>query len=457
MKAILIYVASAMTFVATAQQPEIQYFRYRDQRGLNVFETSKEETVAFKGLQVRLGGNFAQQFQYLNHSNGLDATNSVPKLYRITPGFNNATANLNLDIQLEDGIRVALENYMSARHHNEFWVKGGYIQMDKLPFLGNPSWYTKYVTTRIGHFQPNYGDMQFRRSDNGNALYNPFIENSLMDAFTTEIGGDVRVASSPWFALAGMTAGLISGDIADKGYIKASGATDSIKVQKTPSVLAKIGYDHAFSEQKRFRLTASVYHNAFTSRNTLYAGDRAGSRYYLVMEPGTAGVTATTNFTSGRMNPNFTSKVTAFMVNPFVKIGGFEFFGIIEQSQGASPSDLVNEGGVSTFKLRQVRQIMGEALYRFSDDQFYVGGRWNTASGQFYSTKNYDADPTLGTQKVNRMELGGGWFMSKNLLLKAAYIHQAYDGFDLKTAGLLSDVRQNGKFNGMMLEAVVGF
>ncbi|MEZ4894742.1 MAG: hypothetical protein R2778_17230 [Saprospiraceae bacterium] len=50
-------------------------------------------------------------------------------------GFNLAMANLNLDFQVADGIGFCLENYMSSRHHSEFWVKGGYIQIDKLPMF----------------------------------------------------------------------------------------------------------------------------------------------------------------------------------------------------------------------------------------------------------------------------------------------------------------------------------
>ncbi|MBK8668710.1 MAG: hypothetical protein IPN89_04280 [Saprospiraceae bacterium] len=42
-----------------------------------------------------------------------------------------------------------LENYMAARHHNEFWVKGGYIQIDKLPMFGSPEWYTKYFRVKL--------------------------------------------------------------------------------------------------------------------------------------------------------------------------------------------------------------------------------------------------------------------------------------------------------------------
>ena len=57
------------------------------------------------------------------------------------------------------------------------------------------------ATLRVGHFEINYGDAHFRRTDNGNAIYNPFVGNYIMDAFTTEIGGEVylaRRASSRW-------------------------------------------------------------------------------------------------------------------------------------------------------------------------------------------------------------------------------------------------------------------
>ncbi len=37
----------------------------------------------------------------------------------------------------------------------------------------------------------NYGDAHFRRSDGGNTFWNPFLENNIMDAFTTEIGAEL--------------------------------------------------------------------------------------------------------------------------------------------------------------------------------------------------------------------------------------------------------------------------
>lgn len=90
-------------------------------------------------MKVRLGGNFTQHFQMLNHSN-----NAIPvfvngintnQLASLTSGFNLAMANLNIDAQLADGIRMNLTVYLSARHHPEAWVKGGYVQFDKLLFF----------------------------------------------------------------------------------------------------------------------------------------------------------------------------------------------------------------------------------------------------------------------------------------------------------------------------------
>src|SRR3970040_2952900 len=57
---------------AWAQLPAIQYFRPYDQRGVNVFETSKDDTVQFEGLKVRIGASFKQQYQNLNHNNEAD-------------------------------------------------------------------------------------------------------------------------------------------------------------------------------------------------------------------------------------------------------------------------------------------------------------------------------------------------------------------------------------------------
>src|SRR5476651_1338130 len=122
-------------------QETIQYLCTNNQLGINVFDTSKLDTVKFTGLKVKVGGNFELTFQALGQSNTAipltkpGFTGNVNSLIPLTHAFQLPMANLNVDIQLADGIRMNLTEYLAARHHEETWVKGGYIQFDKLPFL----------------------------------------------------------------------------------------------------------------------------------------------------------------------------------------------------------------------------------------------------------------------------------------------------------------------------------
>ena len=217
--------AIAAPFAGSAQQGQSadkefylrpSYWRPYDQRGINVFETSKApDTIPFEGVRVRFGAGFTQQFQSLKHSNTSAANwQTTNKLYPLTPGFMTAQADLFTDVQLADGIRLNVTTYLSARHHNEAWVKGGYIQFDKLPFKGQ-FWdnLMKLATIKVGHMEINYGDEHFRRPDGGHTLQSPFMEGNIMDAFATEIGGEVYLQKNGLFGMLGVTNGMIKGNI----------------------------------------------------------------------------------------------------------------------------------------------------------------------------------------------------------------------------------------------------
>src|SRR6185295_8639659 len=128
----------------------------------------------------------------LKHSNDADAkfatgsTVNQNQLMSIGNGFNNAAANLYINAQLAKGIRVAMTSYLSSRHHNETWVKDGYLLVDESP-IDNPllNAVMKHVTLKAGHFEINYGDAHFRRTDNVQGMFNPFVGNYIVDAFTT--------------------------------------------------------------------------------------------------------------------------------------------------------------------------------------------------------------------------------------------------------------------------------
>ena len=190
----------------------IQYLRAADKRGLNVFETTKDPGVEFKGFKLDFGAAFTSQVQNLSHRNTAapNVVNGVNanQLADIGFGFNNSTANAVLHAQLAPGIRVQLTSYLSARHHNETWVKDGYIQIDQSPINWAPAkMLFEIVTVKVGHMEINYGDSHFRRSDNGNAIYNPFVGNYILDSFTTEIGGEVYLKLKNVIAMGSVTGG----------------------------------------------------------------------------------------------------------------------------------------------------------------------------------------------------------------------------------------------------------
>jgi hypothetical protein len=415
-------------------QTEVANLRPYDQSGINVFEAPKDTNTTFDKIKVNWGAGFTQSFQGLKHEN------TAKNLYKISPGFNTANANLFMDVQLADGIRLNLTSYLSSRHHNETWVKGGYIQFDKLPFKGQ-IWddIMKITTIKVGHMEINYGDQHFRRSDGGHTLYNPFAENYILDAFTTEIGGEVLVRKDGFFGLVGVTNGMI------KGNVDSLIATpQDANIHKSPAVFFKGGFDRQINADVRVRLSGSYYTNNSSGGQTLYAGDRTGSNYFMVLEK--VGSTAAAQFSSGRVNPGFSKKVNAYQINAFAKARGLELFGTYESAKGRTKNETAE---------RKADQYAIDAVYRFGrSENLFVGARYNALAYRPANVAAAGTAPAITyTQdvKVDRMAFGAGWFLTKNVLLKGEYVKQQHK--DLPT----TDFRAGGEFSGYVIQAVVGF
>ena len=403
----------------------IQHFRPQDQRGLNMFETPKEPGAEYTGFKLDFGAAFTSQLQSLEHENTAEPVVvsgvNTNQLADIGFGFNNSTANVYLHAQLAEGIRVQLTSYLSSRHHNETWVKDGFILIDELPIdLGALNNLMKYATIRVGHFEINYGDAHFRRSDNGNAMFNPFVGNYLMDAFTTEIGGEVYLRAKGVMLMGAVTGGEIRGTVLTPG-------------QRGPTFIGKGGFDRNVRPNLRVRMTGSIYKSDKAMSSTLYGGDRAGSRYYYVMENTAA--TESAQFTSGLINPGFRNRVTAMQFNPFVKFHGLEFFGVVERAEGGALTEAAD---------RQWNQYAADLVYRFMPrEQVYAGLRYNKANGTLVGIPQ-----EVG---ADRWQVAGGWFVTPNVLMKTEYVVQEYNGFPP------ANIRNGGKFHGLMLEGVIGF
>lgn len=420
----------AMTTVAFAQQPKINNIRAYDKSGINVFEPKKENETEFNGPKLKIGAGFTQQYQSLKHENS-----GKVALYRLDPGFGVAQANLYVDAQLADGILLNMTSYLSSRHHNESWVKGGFIQFDKLPFKGQ-FWQNlmKVATIKMGHMEINYGDTHFRRTDGGHALYNPFIENYLMDAFATEVAGEVYLQKNGLLGMVGLSNGLINGGY--QASLVPGSTTQTYK--RNPSIYAKLAYDKKLNEKMRFRASGSVYYNNSQGRSTLYGGDRTGSNYFYVLEGATA--TAKDNAFSGRINPGLTNQIMATQVNLFYKIAGLELFGVIENSTGGT-----NAEKEAKFEKRSANQYAFDAVYRIgAKENVFVGARYNLVEGQMFA-KSTDK------QTISRTAIGAGWFVLPSVLLKGEYVKQKYEGYPS------TNILDKGKFSGVVVEAIVGF
>jgi hypothetical protein len=192
---------------------------------------------------------------------------------------------------------VTLNSNLSSRHHNETWVNDGYLLIDASPIdnatLNN---IMKYLTLQVGQFEINYGDSHFRRTANGNAMFNPLVGNYIMDVYTTEIGAEALVRANGWLAMVGTTGGEIKGQVTKPN-------------DRSMSFIGKVGYDKQVTPEMRVRMTSSIYNTSKAVSNTLYSGDRGGSRYYDVME--NTASTESAQAWSGAIQPGFKSKIKA--------------------------------------------------------------------------------------------------------------------------------------------------
>jgi hypothetical protein len=421
----LVLAIAALSLAAAPAFAQIENIRPADKRGINVFENPKLDTTVFKKVEVGFGGAFAQDFQNLTHTNtaapvlvgGVNKNALIP----IGAGFTTAMANLDLNVQLAKGIRVDLVTYLSTRHHNDTWVKGGYLQVDASPWdVAMLNDVMKYTTLKIGQFDVDYGDAHYRRTDGGNGMYNPFVGNLIMDAFSTEIGATAYYRRAGWIVMGGFTSGTSDGQVQNPG-------------QHQPAYLAKLGYDKQINSDFRFRLTASMYNDAKATSNVLYSGDRAGSHYFDVLE--NTASTESGNAWSGNLQPGFSNRIASYVINPFLKYGPVEFFGNIETATG---------GAVTESSDRTWRQQSGDLVYRFlAEDKAYVAFRYNTAEGELVGAPS-DA-------KIVRTQYAFGYFLTKNILAKVEYVNQNYNGF------VATDIRNGGNFKGLMFEGALAF
>jgi len=177
------------------------------------------------------------------------------------------------------------------------------------------------------------------------------------------------------------------------------------------------------------------------------------------MEPYNA--TLTGNAFSGRVNPGFKDNVTSFMINPFVKLAGLEFFGTYEVAKGNSQienGEIQNPALAELTKLedRKFNQYEADVVYRFGlREKFYVGAKYNKIDGTLSLGQNTNAaslnQGTRDDVSVDRTSFAAGWYITKNIMFKAEYVTQNYKGYPEE------HILSGGKFDGFVIQGAIGF
>jgi hypothetical protein len=371
------------------------------------FEAPKTDGEEFEKVKVSLGADFALQLQGLNHEAPNVAVGT--DLVAMPHNFNLPTANMGIKAELASGITLHMNTFLSARHHNETWVEGGYMIIDRLPFLPATDNLMKFMTVKAGVMSPNYGDAHFYRSNNASVLNNPFVGNWIMDNYTTNPGLEVMYRNNGIIAMVGTNNGRLN-------YGRGNSFVEDLVFNW------KVGYDKAISDDLRVRGTASGYHVPDEhSGSYLWGGDRAGARYYDVMD-----TISGMNFRSGRYDPSSgQSKMMAIQGGLFVQFKGLDVFGFYETMSGE------RRGAEQNFS-----QIGAQLKYTYKS--FFLATRYNSVTDM------------INEATVNRINVGLGWMMTENVVMKLDYVTQSYDG---ATLGYLDQ----GGFNGIVFEAGISF
>jgi hypothetical protein len=359
--------------------------------------------------------------------------------FGLVPGFHAAVANVTLGAEFE-GIGVFTELYLSSKHHQgQVYGHEGYLFLDRLPKSWDKLGLNKvfqYLDVKAGHFELDYGNLRYFRSDNAQVARNPLIGNYVVDPNTVEGGVELIGAFGPVQAVAGFGGGLPTESFqAGTGYSTHAKLTlqPGRNVFEAPFSLSASVYR---SDQSR---TPTGYPNPGTY-SELFAGNRSGERYGGPYLNGRSGWDPE----FGQIRAGKGQDVLAWQVDGLVNLG--PLFAIAAYGW-TKDSDVTGVDLDPNTKQRAVVQTSPDDEWRYYSAEarldvlpgLYLAGRYSGASTELMMGETVDGS-------VDRFQIGVGYRLVRGILTKAEYVRQTYDGF---SRGLYAG---RPTFSGVLLE-----
>ena len=400
--------------------------------GFRAEETKDLLIGSSSNIDLYMGLHSAGRFQYLEQQdvniNGNEGTD-------LEPSFQTAWGNLSFMAEVNGGDLVVFADlYLSSRPHpSTTYGNEGYMLFRRIPGeSGVADWLNdtvfKHVNVKAGHFEIDYGDAHYRRSDNAWVSRNLLVGNYLVDPDVEEIG--IEVFSKPHWPvkwLAGVTSGT---------------TTENVNPGRgLASVHGKVWIDPTDD----LRISASAYYvdhsdnppsGPGSTSGRLFSSRRSGGPY--------AGVWGGGN-SPGELTIGADELVTAFQGDITYTPGPWEFYGNVGWVEDANPN-----GSLAGKPTERWFYGAAEGAY-FFNPRTYVAGRYSFARAS-------DVKGEASDGMIHRGQIGGGYWLTRNTLVKAEYVHQFAQGFD-PDDGLVGgvDIADDPSFNGILLEVSFKF
>jgi hypothetical protein len=342
--------------------------------------------------------------QALTHDNVYNGSGT--ELGQLSPGFQTAFGDLGFigKFGKNEEIEVVFDMYLSSRNHpSSTYGNEGYIVMRGVPenlqsirFL-QPI--LEKVDVKAGHFLLNFGDALGRRSNNAIVQSNPMVGNFVIDPNIVSIGVEVSSKKGnriEW--LVGASNGTTTEDFNDNRGFGYHGKIAVYPIKSLRTSLSYIAADQSGNPVK----------SAGGSATQMFSGNRSGERYAGVLGGGQA---------PGGVFPQGGKKFSAAQFDvTFKNDNPLELYGHYGRTQ-----DLDLNGSAPGAPEEKWAYYAGDVVWRFTKN-VYAAARYSVADAESIAGK-------LSTGEVARYQIGGGLWLTRNLLMKVEYVDQKYTGF----------------------------
>ena len=342
--------------------------------------------------------------QALDHENVYNGQGTP--LPKIEPGFQNAFGNLGFIARFgkNEEISVVFDMYLSSRNHpSQTYGNEGYILMRGVPENLQSLKFLEPILNKVdlkaGHMLVDFGDNAEHRTNNAIAQKNPLVGNFVVDPNIVSIG--MQVSSKPgrrfgW--LAGISNGTTTEDWNVGRGLAYNGKLIFYPVKSLRTSVSYIGTDQSDNATKA----------AGGSSMQMFTGNRSGERYAGVLGGGQA---------PGGVFPQAGEKFSAAQFDVTFDNGSpIEIYAHYGRTQ-----DKDINGTAAGTPEETWNYLNGDVVYRFTP-AIYGAVRYSNATTDMLNGKASDG-------KVARIQVGGGLWLTKNLLVKMEYVQQKYSGF----------------------------